>query len=613
MNGGKVKDAMAAAGRSRSWYEKQRREVPGFREQVDAIKVRTGRPLGYRSEQLDKDWDPAAHDPQMIDFATFSEEYLGAKVFPHMMNVVDLIEGRDPSWLHPAMVYERGDEDWILANVPVEHAKTQSISINYATYRICLDPNVRIIVVSKSQTLAKKILLAIKERLTDPKFGKLAATYAPPGGFAADAKAWTTDMIYVGGREAGEKDPTVQALGIGGQVYGSRADLIIIDDAVDSTNCHDFTKQINYVQSMLGTRLSDDGGLMLMLGTRVATQDMYSEITNPNLYEDEVSPWTKLVMPAVLEFAEDPEDWVTLWPRTNMPPASKRADKTPGPDGLFPKWDGPALVKRRRKVLPHVWARVYQQGSGSDGDAIFDYRAVRGCCNGARGAGLINGGMVGVREQGMGGLIVFAGLDPATTGHTAAVVTALDPRNYRRYVLDVRNKPGLKPDELRGLIYELTEKYPISEWVIERNGFQGFLSQDRDVNDFLRARGVTLRAHYTSGSVKHDPDFGVAAMSSLFHGYERGDNLIELPAPHSSEGVKALVEQLSMWIPKPPKNQRTDTVMALWFAELACLARVEALSAFGRAHQRSQFTTRADRRRQVVLTAAEAADMWRAV
>jgi hypothetical protein len=37
-------------------------------------------------------------------------------------------------------------------------------------------------------------------------------------------------MIYLGtGRDSGEKDPTVQALGFGSQIYGARADLIIVE------------------------------------------------------------------------------------------------------------------------------------------------------------------------------------------------------------------------------------------------------------------------------------------------------------------------------------------------------------------------------------------------
>jgi hypothetical protein len=205
--------------------------------------------------------------------------------------------------------------------------------------------------------------------------------------------------------------------------------------------------------------------------------------------------------------------------------------------------------------------------------------------------------MSGCRSAGMGGLIVVAGLDPATSGHTAMVVVGLDVLDKRRYVLDVFNQAALAPDELREAVYRLTEKYSVVEWVVETNGFQGFLAHDREINDFLRGRGALVRPHLTRGN-KWDADFGVAAMAGLFRNWADGRNLIELPSSYKSEGVKALIEQLVVWMPDMNKHQKTDTVMALWMAELACLRRVEMASGYTRAHTPNQFLTRWDRSRQ---------------
>ena len=53
-------------------------------------------------------------------------------------------------------------------------------------------------------------------------------------------------MIYISddSRDSGEKDPTIQALGIRAHVYGARADLVIMDDCVDMTNAAEYEKQI---------------------------------------------------------------------------------------------------------------------------------------------------------------------------------------------------------------------------------------------------------------------------------------------------------------------------------------------------------------------------------
>ncbi len=85
-----------------------------------------------------------------IKFPEFSEMFLDQKVFPHHQDWIDLLEGQEPSWLHNNMIYEKGDPNRLLINVPPEHAKSTVITVNYSTYRIALNPNVRIIVVSKT-------------------------------------------------------------------------------------------------------------------------------------------------------------------------------------------------------------------------------------------------------------------------------------------------------------------------------------------------------------------------------------------------------------------------------------------------------------------------------
>jgi hypothetical protein len=125
--------------------------------------------------------------------------------------------------------------------------------------------------------------------------------------------------------------------------------------------------------------------------------------------------------------------------------------------------------------------------------------------------------------------------------------------------------------------------------------------------------------HYT-GDNKQDPDFGVASMASLFGALKRrsdgqadtgakdhdGNNLIELPDPDGSPGVKALIEQLVSWVPgKHGKDLRMDGPMCLWFAELRArlylLGRAQGESPV--THARSRFSTPRSRARQGVVPA----------
>jgi hypothetical protein len=443
-----INQALAVVGRTRTTYERWRRTDQDFVVSVERIK------------NLERIHGTGEVERVYMPFPEFSEKYLGAKVFPHMQNVVDMIEGREPSWTHPSMVFEAGERDLVMVNMPPEHAKTTSITINYVVYRICMDPNIRVILVSKTAEMAKKMLYAIKTRLTHPKFEEMITAYAPAGGFDQNSEAWNQTMIYVSddARDSGEKDPTVQALGIRGHIYGARADLIILDDTVDLTNAHEYDKQIDWLQSEVISRVSASGS-MLVVGTRLAAKDLYSELRDPHRYPDEESPWSYLSMPAVLEFKDKPEDWVTLWPKSNQPePGSKADTQVADENGLFPKWDGTRLSQKRRRVSPRAWAMVYQQQQVSD-EAIFQAEALKASINGNRMCGPIPKGMVNQRENGMDGLIIVAGLDPATSGHTAAVVIGLDIKTQKRYVLDVYNKPGITPEAMREMIKGWTDRY----------------------------------------------------------------------------------------------------------------------------------------------------------
>ena len=592
MQGYSVQKAMDAVGRSVKTYEYYRKTDEQFATAIDKIRSMTAR------------GEVGSPRGEVPPFPEFSSTYLGVDVFPHQKHWIDLLEGREPEDVHPSISYEPGSSDLIIVNTPPEHAKSTTITVNYAVYRICQNPNIRIMIVSKTQAMAQKFLLSIKNRLTHPRYQDLQLTFGPPGGYEKNSDSWKQDLIYLSSesRDSGEKDPTVQAVGIRGHIYGARADLIIMDDCVDHTNAHEYEKQIDWIQSEVMSRIDNDGGRLLVVGTRLRPRDLYSELRDPMRYPDETSPWTYFAQPAVLEFAEDAKDWVTLWAKTNMPPVS--GNGVPDEDGLYDKWTGPALHKKRSRMSPNLWAMVYQQQQVHE-DSAFPSDAIKGVINGARNIGLIPKGKHGVRHNGMDGLIVVAGLDPAGSGYTAAVVLGLDISTQKRYLLDVSNVAGMKPDDIRNLIKDWTVRYKVSEWRVEKNAFQTMLTQDREVRQFLTQNGSMLREHHT-GQNKWDTDFGVASLTTLFYGWEEDNALIEFPSTHASEGLKALIEQLVTWYPDAPKSQKTDTVMAFWFAELGCRDRLTNASVFARNHNSmSMFHTRYDNSRQYTVNLDE--------
>ncbi len=525
---------------------------------------------------------------EVPSFEEFREKYLGQRTWPHQRQWVQLLEGNKPDGLHPNMVYQQGKKNRIIVNTPPAHAKSTTITSDYVTWRIVSDPSIRVIIVSKAQRLAEQFLLQIKERLTSPQYQGLIDAFAPAGGFDSESAGWSASRFYISSkvRAAEAKDPTVQALGVGGQIYGARADLIIVDDVADSINSHDYDKQIHWLLTMAASRLAPRTGRLLVIGTRIAARDIYSELQDGSRYHGNESPWTYLSQPAVLDTAESPEDWVTLWPKTDV---AGDSEEEPDEDGLFPRWDGPTLAEVRAAIPTSEWSRMYQQEQVSE-DSVFKPEEVDAAIGNYPPGTLTDDPKLG-RENGANGLRLVMGLDPAVAGYTGAVLVGLDRASGHRWVIDIHNEAAMTPDRMRMLIRRWITQPKVHEIRVEGNAFQRFLALDREINDYCASRGVVFHEHHT-GNNKHDPVFGVAAMTNLFR-----QHMIHLPAQRT-EAARALTEQLLTWDPnlaqsrKARSGHKTDLVMALWFAELRCQELTAGSG--GMSHGTSPFLTRAD-------------------
>jgi len=551
-----IEAATAASGKSYKTYEYYRRSDKVFADKMDRTR------LGLKDKNF------ASSDVHDIDFAEFRQRYLHSRTFAHQQNLIDVIEGREPGWLHPSMKFEKGlANNRILLNIPPNHAKSMTVTVDYVTWQVCQNPNFRVLIVSQTQQLAADFLYAIKQRLTHPNYEALQQAYAAGVGFNSKTASWQATRVTFGDelRESSEKDPNIEAVGIGGQIYGKRADMIIVDDAVTLKNANEFEKQIRWLTQDVRSRLNPTGKLII-IGTRVSAIDLYKELRSEDRYPGGLVPWTYLAMPALLTTDENPDKWETLWPASDAP-FDGQTESDLDKDGLYPRWNGRNLYNERQAMDASTWALVYQQQDISD-DAIFDPVCVRGSIDGMRKAGRLVPGHPG-HPRDLSGFSVICGLDPAMVGDTAVVCYAIDRVSHKRYIVDAIKITRPTPAAIRQLIFDWTGLYQPSEWIVEKNAFQSFLTQDEGIRQNLASRGVLLREHHT-GSNKWDSGFGVASMSTLFgtkqfDGKHHRDNLIHLPSDQT-ENVKALIEQLITW--SPTTKGKTDMVMALWFCEI---------------------------------------------
>ena len=499
------------------------------------------------------------------------------------------------------------------------NAKSQTITQEYVTYYLCMNPARRVVIISETSEAAKKFLYSIQTMLTSPDFVELQEAYAPEGGFkpARGEGRWGSNQIYLAGRAEGAvdqaaKDPSVQIVGVGGQIYGSRADLIILDDAVSDKNAAGYEKQFGWLTRTVLSRAKS--GKVLVVGTRVAPIDLYATMLNGDNYTTGESPWTYVAQPAVLEYGDTPAEWRTLWPRSSRP-MDEVLEQEPGEDGLYQCWDGEELARVRADNPPGVWALVYQQQQVDD-DMTFSSMCVWGSVDRRRKPGPLKAGAWGHPYNGLEGMRNILSIDPAGTGEAFMLAYSVDRVKGQRWVQNAWTSNHTKPSWYADMIEKICPEYEIHDVVIESNAYASWLIHDERIVNYCRQRGIRISGHYTSKN-KTDPDFGVASMSSLFGSvarrddgrgnetgaeHHKGDNIIFLPDPDKSAGVKALIDQLITWVPgRRGGHLRQDGPMALWFAELRARTYLQGGDKPPQTHVKNRFLSpRAARQRIVV-------------
>jgi hypothetical protein len=582
--GAKVRDAMRKVNRSEETYRSWRKEDPNFKSAVDAI--REAHESGQRAKSA------------LPDFPEFCAKYLDRPLPEHHVRAWDVVQGKDPTDLHYSMQYQPGKSPgrYMMMNFPPEHAKSTVWNVQYVLWRIIKDPNIQIITISKSQDMAKKFLRQLKFYLENPSlFPALHAAFAPEGGWKNEDKsaglAWREDMIYIRGRTVSAKDPTVEAKGLGGQIYGARADLIILDDIADFKSASDYEKQADWIGQDVFSRLNKKNGQLLILGTRVGAMDVYRWLRDESKDAAGRPFYTYFAQPAILENESAPcDEWVVLWP-DHVPAGALEDAKS-------------AMTDQRRFTF------VYQQRDVSE-YAVFPAVAVDAAVNAKRFSCPMQPGVPGHRENGMDGLYVIASWDPASSaGRNAMICYGVDRFTKKRWVIDVWNRKGVTSAQSIPQLKAWQVKYHVNEWRIEKNAVQQFITQLPEIRQFVNANGGKIVEHETRQN-KWDPVKGIEGLlvplflSCVLEVGDRmtpkpdGSGLIELPSKRQNPHVVELCEQLKAWEAEA-KRLVQDLVMALWFAELG--ARDYLRGALGeKTHMESRWTSRGDKRSRTVV------------
>lgn len=411
----------------------------------------------------------------------------------------------------------------------VEHGKTSCV-IGQILFALGKNPNTRVAIVSNTASQAQKLLSSVRQYIESAQDennlnGRYLREVFPnlrPG------PMWHSEAITVQ-RDTISKDPSVQAIGIGGPINGSRVDKMYLDDVCDFEN----TRSVDAMHKLeawwdttASTRITQDGQV-IVVGTPWDNMDLMHKLSDR-------PGFTSLRFPAVLNADDPPELWEPAWPA---------------------QWPVKRLQDVYRNTTPAAFARKYLVKISSKESSRFKQEWLDLMIkNGKDYAYFTKSPVSGGRAW-----PTFTGVDLGVgqdENHdlTCFFTIAIEPGTRRRVVCDIDYGRWTGPD----IIKKIADKQRAfsSIIVVESNGAQRYLAQ------FSAAQGVAVRPYYTTAQSKYGEDFGIESI-----GVEMAAGLWVLPSKNGlSDGARKWCEELLYYTPKAHTG---DVLMASFFAREA--------------------------------------------
>ncbi len=244
---------------------------------------------------------------------------------------------------------ERGEIDRLMLLVPARHGKSELASKSYPAWCLGRRPDRQFIAASASADLAKDVGRSVRNIVKSAEY----RTVFPGVTLEEDAKAaghWKTAQ---GG--------SWFSVGVGGDVLGRGADLIVIDDPYGSmADAQSETIRESVWRWFNGTvynRLNADGAIVL-IGHRLHEDDLQGRLIERMKAGGDTDQWTIVKLPALAE-EDDPlgrEVGAPLWPE---------------------RFPAPKLERIRANTFARDWSAIYQQNPVPDEGEFFSPDAIQ--------------------------------------------------------------------------------------------------------------------------------------------------------------------------------------------------------------------------------------------
>ncbi len=263
----------------------------------------------------------------------------------------------------------RKEEPRLMLFVPPRHGKSITSSQNFPAWTFGKYPELEFISTSYAETLQIDFSKKIQSMIRSEEFKILFPGIVIPKNHEAVSR-WQLGKFDERGimRLTGGG---LLAAGVGGPLTGRGANIGLIDDPIknaeeaDSDLIRNAIK--NWYSSTFYTRMAPGGGI-LIIQTR--------------WHDDDLSGWLIHEMMQAVKDAEDDADWpvdVDKWEVISYPAIATEDERwRKKGEALHPeRYSLPALLKKRRTMIPRHWSALYQQNPVSEEGAYFTQEMIQ--------------------------------------------------------------------------------------------------------------------------------------------------------------------------------------------------------------------------------------------
>lgn len=413
---------------------------------------------------------------------------------------------------HESMQRQCDEHDRLVLWAHVEAGKTNQLTIGRGLWELGRDPSLRTVIVSATAKQSGKMCRAMARYIEASNPLHQVFPRLVPGEPWWPSQALTVERPFV------SKDPSVQAIGVRGNVLGARIDRAYVDDILSHQNVRtpmQRSEVYDWFMSTISGRMSDQGRIYF-IGQAWHPHDMM------HLLEKE--GWHAVRYPVVAPTGE------LAWPE---------------------RWSQRRIDKFRRTYNLVEYNRQLLCIARDDAESRFRLEWIETCKQRGEGLQLVHS-LPEIPE----GCAVYTGVDLAVQRHSGAdltvLFTVLVHPNGDRQVLNIESGRWAAGDIIARIVGAYVRYGGIL--VVENNGAQHYICQLTN-----EVTAATIKP-FTTGRNKAHPEFGVESLAAeLAAGKWIIPNDRGVCAPEVDRWISGMLNY-------DPTRHTPDHVMAAWFA-----------------------------------------------